>query len=229
MVPGAMCTVLGLVIVGFGLGAYAQESDGAGPKLVPLPIELPKAMFLGTPKDIKTDNLEPVTGKKRPQFLAPEGATNVAFEKKVSASDEDPIIGEIEMVTDGDKEAPEGSFVEFGWGPQWIQVDLGEVCEIYAILVWHYHAEARVYRDVIVRLSDDEDFITNVRTVFNNDHDNSSGLGVGKDKEYIETDEGKLFDAKSAKARFVRLYSNGSTSGDVNHCIEVEVWGKPAS
>lgn len=229
MAPRAMCTVLGLVIVGFGLGAYAQESagDGAGPKLVPLPIELPKAMFMGTPKDIKTDNLEKVTGKKRPPFLAPEGATNVAFEKKVSASDEDPIIGEIEMITDGDKEAPEGSFVEFGWGPQWVQIDLGEVCEIYAILVWHYHAEARVYRDVIVRLSDDEDFITNVRTVFNNDHDNSSGLGVGKDKEYIETDEGKLFDAKSAKSRYVRLYSNGSTSSDVNHCIEVEVWGKP--
>ena len=230
MAPRAMCTVLGLVIVGLGLGAYAQDStgDAAGPKLAPLPIELPKAMFMGTPKDIKTDNLEKVTGKKRPPFLAPEGATNVAFEKKVSASDEDPIIGEIEMITDGDKEAPEGSFVEFGWGPQWVQIDLGEVCDIYAILVWHYHAEARVYRDVIVRLSDDEDFITNVRTVFNNDHDNSSGLGVGKDKEYIETDEGKLFDAKSAKSRYVRLYSNGSTSSDVNHCIEVEVWGKPA-
>ena len=229
MAPRAMCTVLGLVIVGLGLGAYAQDSagDGAGLKLAPLPIELPKAMFMGTPKDIKTDNLEKVTGKKRPPFLAPEGATNVAFEKKVSASDEDPIIGEIEMITDGDKEAPEGSFVEFGWGPQWVQVDLGEVCDIYAILVWHYHAEARVYRDVIVRLSDDEDFITNVRTVFNNDHDNSSGLGVGKDKEYIETDEGKLFDAKNAKSRYVRLYSNGSTSSDVNHCIEVEVWGKP--
>ena len=228
MAPRAVCAVFGLVIVGLSLGACAQDSagDGAGPKLAPLPIELPKAMFLGTPKDIKTDNLEPITGKKRPEFFAPEGATNVAFEKKVSASDEDPIIGEIEMITDGDKEAPEGSFVEFGWGPQWVQVDLGEVCEIYAILVWHYHAEARVYRDVIVRLSDDEDFITNVRTVFNNDHDNSSGLGVGKDKEYIETDEGKLFDAEKAKARFVRLYSNGSTSSDVNHAIEVEIWGK---
>jgi hypothetical protein len=229
MAPRAMCTVLGLMIVGLALGAYAQDSadDDAQPVMKPLPIVLPKAMFMGTPKDIKTDNLEKITGKKRPPFLAPEGAINVAFEKRVSASDEDPIIGEIEMITDGDKEAPEGSFVEFGWGPQWVQIDLGEVSEIYAILVWHYHAEARVYRDVIVRLSDDEDFISNVRTVFNNDHDNSSGLGVGKEKEYIETDEGKLFDAKSAKSRYVRLYSNGSTSSDVNHCIEVEVWGKP--
>ncbi len=228
--PRAICMVLGLVIVGFGLAAYAQDSagDNAGPKLVPLPIELPKAMFIGTPKDIKTANQEKPTGKPRPPFLAPEGATNIGFEKDVSASDNDPIIGEIEMVADGDKEAPEGSFVEFGPGLQWVQIDLGEVSEIYAIVVWHYHAEARVYRDVVVRLSDDEDFITNVQTLFNNDHDNSSGLGVGKDKEYIETNDGKLVDAKGAKGRYVRLYSNGSTSSDVNHCIEVEVWGKPA-
>jgi len=224
-----MCVFLGLAMIGIGLAAYAQDSPGdkAQSVMKPLPIKLPKAVFRGTPKDIKTPNLEKITGRKRRPFPAPEGATNVAFEKKVSASDEDPIIGEIEMITDGDKEAAEGSFVEFGWGPQWVQIDLGEVCEIYAIVVWHYHLEARAYRDIIFRLSDDEDFITNVRTLFNNDHDNSSGLGVGKDKEYIETNDGKLVDAKGAKARYVRLYSNGSTSSDVNHYIEIEVWGKP--
>ena len=231
MTSRASCTVLGLVMMGFGLAAYGQNSAGDETTQVmkPLPIELPKAMFVGTPKNIKTPNLErsKPANWKRPPFMAPESATNVALGKKVSASDEDPIIGEIEMITDGDKEAAEGSFVELGWGPQWVQIDLGEVCEIYAIVIWHYHAEARVYRDVIVRLSDDEDFITNVRTLFNNDHDNSSGLGVGKDKEYIETNAGKLIDAKSAKARYVRLYTNGSTSSDVNHYIEVEVWGKP--
>jgi len=234
MAPRAMCVFLGLTMAGIALGVCAQDSAGdkAAPVMKPLPIKLPKAVFRGTPKDIKTPNLEKVTGRQRGPVLAPEGAINVAFEKKVSASDEDPIIGQIEMITDGDKEAPEGSFVEFGWGPQWVQIDLGEVCEIYAIVVWHYHLEARVYRDVIFRLSDDEDFITNVRTLFNNDHDNSSGLGVGKDKEYIETNDGKLVDAKDAKgrypkARYVRLYSNGCTSSDVNHYIEVEVWGKP--
>jgi len=42
-----------------------------------------------------------------------------------------------------------------------------------------------------------------VTTVFNNDHDNTSGLGAGKDKEYIETFDGKLFDPKGVKARYV--------------------------
>ena len=41
--------------------------------------------------------------------------------------------------------------------------------EIYAIVVWHYHGEARVYHDVVVQLADDSDFIENVQTIFNND------------------------------------------------------------
>jgi len=75
-------------------------------------------------------------------------------------------------------------------------------------------------------VADDADFNVNVRTLFNNDHDNSAGLGIGKDKEYIETYMGKLVDAKGVKARYIRLYSNGSTGSDMNHYIEVEVFGK---
>ena len=96
-----------------------------------------------------------------------------------------------------------------------------------AILAWHYHSQARVYRDVIVQVSDDPAFKTGVTTVFNNDHDNSSKLGAGKDKEYIEVAEGRLFDPKGAKARYVRLYSNGNTTNDLNHYVEVEVYGLP--
>jgi len=81
---------------------------------------------------------------------------------------------------------------------------------------------------VVAQVADDPDFITNVRTLFNNDIDNSAGLGVGKDMHYTETNEGKLIDAKSIKARYVRLYSNGSTANDLNHYIEVEVFAKPA-
>ena len=52
-----------------------------------------------------------------------EGAT-------VTASDEAPIIGELAMVTDGDKEGADGSFVEFGPGVQWVQIDLGaDACD----------------------------------------------------------------------------------------------------
>ena len=81
---------------------------------------------------------------------------------------------------------------------------------------------------MVIQVAADADFITNVRTIFNNDHDNSSGLGLGQDKEYWETYEGKLIDAKGVVARYVRLYSKGSTADDQNHYTEVEVYGLPA-
>jgi hypothetical protein len=92
--------------------------------------------------------------------------------------------------------------------------------------MWHFHGEARVYRDVVVQVADDADFIKGVRTIFNNDRDNSSGLGLGKDREFFESAEGKLVNMKGVKARYVRLYSKGNTSDDQNHYTEVEVYGK---
>ena len=195
---------------------------------VPLPIVLPKPMFVGTPTNIKVANLEKVSGKPRAPFYAPAGCVNLAAEKVVSSTDELPIIGEIEMITDGDKEAADGSYVELGPFQQHITVDLEKECEIYAVLMWHYHKQARVYFDVIVQTSDDADFITNVKTLFNNDIDGTAGLGIGTDMHYIETSDGRLVNGKGTRARYVRLYSNGSNANDLNNYIEVEIWGKPA-
>ena len=76
--------------------------------------------------------------------------------------------------------------------------------------------------------ADDPDFIENVRTLFNNDQDNSSGLGVGTDREFFETFEGKLINAKGVKARYVRTYSKGSSESALNEYTEVEVYGRLA-
>ena len=198
-------------------------------KLAPIEIKLPKPVFIGTPKNVPAGTtVEKPAGKLREPFMAPEGTTNVAAKKPVTSSDSQPTIGELEMLTDGDKEATDGSFVELGQGLQWVQVDLQAECNTYAVVVWHYHQEPRVYHDVVVQVADDADFITNVQTVFNNDPDNSAGLGIGKDREYFETYEGKLIDTKGVKGRYVRLYSKGSTANDQNHYIEIEVYGKPA-
>ena len=87
----------------------------------------------------------------------------------------------------------------------------------------------RPRRETIVQktpqVASDRDFI-NAQTIFNNDHDNSSGLGVGEDMHYTETAEGNLIDAKGVRGRYVRLYSNGNSSNDSNHYIEVEVFGR---
>jgi hypothetical protein len=216
-----------LILLGLGLtlvqaGVSLQEE---GKEL--LKLQLPKPMFVGTPRNIRTPNLEPVTGKSRGPFYVPVGTALLSKGRPVTSSDREPIIGELGFVTDGQKSGEDGYFVELGPGPQWVQIDLGRPCELYAVLVWHYHSQARVYRDVVVQVSDDKDFVTGVTTIFNNDHDNSSGLGVGKDKEYIETNEGKLIDPKGAKARYIRLWSGGNTSNDMNHYVEVEVYGLP--
>jgi hypothetical protein len=178
---------------------------------------------------MQVPNLEKPLGKPRPPFLAPKGAKNLAFEKPVSSSDEEPVIGELELITDGDKEATDGSYVELGPFVQHVTIDLQQMADIYAIVFWHYHKQARVYYDVIVQLADDANFTKNVRTVYNNDHDNSAGKGVGKDMHYVETAEGRLIDAKGERARYVRLYSNGNTGNDLNHYIEVDVYGIPAT
>ena len=76
-------------------------------------------------------------------------------------------------------------------------------------------------------MSDDPEFLTGVTTVFNNDSDNSAGLGAGKDRAYIESYEGKLIRITGATGRYVRLYSNGNSTNKLNHYIEVEVFGQP--
>ncbi len=218
-----------MVFIGvIGIGTFLEqlpELNGVN-GLVAVHRALPKPMFVGTPQDTRVPNLEKPLGKLRPPFLAPVGTKNVAFEKLVASSDEEPIIGEIEMITDGDKEAADGSYVELGPFLQHVTIDLGAMHEIYAIVVWHYHKQARVYFDVVVQAADDPDFITNVRTLLNNDVDNSAGFGLGKDMHYTETNEGRLIDAKGVRARYVRLYSNGNTGNDLNHYIEAAVYGK---
>jgi hypothetical protein len=196
-------------------------------ELVPIEINLPYPMFVGTPKDFDVPNLEDPLGTPRPPFLVPTGTENVALDMLVESSDNEPIVGDVELITDGDMEAYDGSFVEFGAGTQNITIDLENRHEIYAILIWHFHKKARVYKDVIVQVSDDPDFVIGVETLFNNDNDNSSGLGVGKDLHYVETHEGKLIDGRGIQGQYVRLYSNGNTSNELNHYIEVAVYGIP--
>jgi hypothetical protein len=226
----ALAALAGLGIPAGSLPAQtpAKAPAGGADKLVPIVIQLPKPMFEGTPQNLTVPNLQKPLGRPRDPFLAPAGVTNVAKGKKVTSSDQDPVIGEIEQVTDGDKKGADGSFVELGPGVQHVTIDLGAPHEIFAILFWHFHRNARVYFDVVVQVADDPDFKKGVRTLFNNDHDNTSKLGAGTDLNYVETSEGKLVDAKGSRARYVRLYSKGNNANELNHYVEVEVFGRPA-
>jgi len=203
--------------------AFAAAADE-----MPLTIDLPKPLFVGTPRPVKLDNLEKPRTGKRPDIMVPAGTVLLSRDKPVTSSDSFPIIGELEFVTDGDKEGVDGTFVELGPRLQWVQIDLEQPAAIAAIVVWHFHAQARVYHDVVVQVADDEAFTENVHTLFNNDHDNSAGLGAGTDFAYVETNEGRLIEGKGVVGRYVRLYSNGNTTDELNHYVEAEVFGTPA-
>jgi len=228
--------VMVLLAMLLGMTSCKKESPEPNPTKtiaktdqIVLQFELPEPMFDGTPPDLRDiENLEIKSKGKRSSFLVPLGTENIALGKPVTSTDNEPIIGEIEMITDDDKEAMDGSYVELGPLKQSVTVDLGDTFNVNAIVLWHYHKQARIYFDVIVQISEDPDFI-NTTTLFNNDIDNSLGLGIGLDKLYVESNKGKLIDAKGDVARYVRLYSNGNSSNDMNHYIEVAVYGKPAS
>ena len=189
--------------------------------------DFPKPMFIGTP--IPAGDIPNLESASKPvlEFPAPKGTTNLAKGKTVTSSDPAPIIGDLTLVTDGDADGADGSFVELAPGHQWVQIDLGAAATIHKILAWHYHKNSVVYFDVNVQVSDDPEFKSGVTTLYNTDHDNSSGLGAGGDKVWVQTNHGRLIDGKGTKARYVRLYSNGNTGSELNHYCEVAVYGTP--
>lgn len=193
---------------------------------VPLKTELPPPVLVGTPVPIKLPNLEPKPADIT--LMVPAGTANLALNKAVTSSDMEPLLGELEYITDGDKCGDEGCFVELGPGKQWVQIDLEASATIHAVWVWHFHSQSRAYLDVVVQISDDPDFISGVTTIFNNDHDNTSGLGAGKDFAYLETHRGRLMPAPEGgvKGRYVRLYSAGNTTNNLNHYVEIDVFGQ---
>ena len=214
-----------LIVAAFAVSAIALcAQDKVAVKFV-----LPAPHSSGTPKDIKSANLEPDPGpgKLRAPIMVPVG-----FDKKLTKEDtkvttsDEAITGDNEYVVDGDKTPDATCMLQLPAGLQWVQLDLGAEHVVSAVCVWHDQGDERVYKDVIVQLSNDEKFKEGVTTIFNNDHDNTAKLGVGKDKEYRERNDGRPMDGKLTKARYVRCYSNGSTSEPVNNYVEIEVFGK---
>jgi len=214
---------------GFILSLASVSMSRADEDSVPLPIKLPKAVFAGTAANVKAGpNVEKISEKKRATPMVPKGTVNLALHKKVTSSAA-PFSGTLDQITDGDKEAKEDTAVELKPKVQWVQIDLGAASPLSYIAIWHFHLEPIIFHCVVVQTSNDPNFVEGVTTVFNNDVENLAGLGIGKDKEYFETNEGKLIDAKGVKARYVRLYSKGSTYRDpLNRYTEVEVYGLPA-
>lgn len=217
-------SVFGVMLIAALLAPEALAEDD----MEAIEIKLPEPFFGGTPLDYWGENLEPPSFKDREPFMAPKGTTVISRGKPVTSSFKDPLHGELKQIVDGNKDYARSSLVELGEGVQWVQIDLEAEYKVYAILVWHFHEGKRVYFDIVAKASNDPEFKEDVTAVYNNDHDNSAGLGVGKDKEYIEDEKGRLMDAKGVQARYLRFYSQGNTANDLNNYVEIEVFGMPA-
>ncbi|MCJ8014490.1 discoidin domain-containing protein [Paenibacillus sp. KQZ6P-2] len=152
----------------------------------------------------------------------PPDSNNAAFGLNPSTS---ASFKNLVLITDGDK-SDSNKFSDSypNNGLQWIKFDLEQSYNINKIKLWHYFGDTRRYHDVIVQLSNTADFSSGVTTVFNNDADNSAVQGVGTDAEYIETSSGKDITFPNVNARYVRLWSNGSTANGSNHYVEVEIY-----
>src|ERR1051326_6144497 len=178
--PKAMGRWLALSLPNYliALAALSCSNAAEAPKdsasMVPLMLKLPPPAFKGTPKDLQLSSyVEPLSDKPRPPMMVPAGLKNVALGKKLTSSDTNATATVREKSTDGDKVSSDQSIIFLRRGTQWVQMDLGSPHEIFAIVIWHAHNTAKVYRDVIVKIADDPDFTKDVRTLFNNDQDNS--------------------------------------------------------
>lgn len=218
---------------GQGAGAEprtAERKDGGGPAVAEGE-GTPGHRDSGSPREMGTPRVRRDAGGEHPGAgfgppAAARGAPNVALHKPVTSSCE-AFLGILDWITDGDREPGGGSFVELGRpGLQWVQIDLKARHRIRAVVVWHHLGGRRAYHDVVVQVSDDAAFERGVQTLFNNDQDNSASLGVGQDREYVESRGGLVIIPVGAAGRYVRLYSSGSTYGARNHYVEVEVYGR---
>src|ERR1700679_1762468 len=106
-----ICSLVAAFVVAAS-AALAQDK-------VPLKTQLPRPLFVGTPVPLNVTNLEPPTKGKRPDFYVPAATVNRPRNKKVTASDNNPDVGTLDMIVDGDKDGSEGSWVELGPGKQW--------------------------------------------------------------------------------------------------------------
>jgi len=184
----------------------------------------------GNPRGIRPPHLR-AEGQQRPPFLVRPGMANLALYKPVTYSEGEPLIGDLDQITDGLKKSGRFDYVEFDPGLGWLQVDLGEVRAIHAVVLWHFYKNPTIYNDVIVRVADDDKFTRNVRTLSNNDHDNSSGLGKGADEAFYTRWWGEIADARGAghdgtPARYVRVYTADGMEGERPRFVEIAVYGE---
>jgi hypothetical protein len=193
--------------------------------------QLPPPFFTGSPTfafGLNSPELEGRLEKNPPivtQILIPEASRLISQGCPVSSSTVQPFVGEFSFVTDGEVVGEDGYYVELDPGIQWIEIDLGKFHRIDALWIWRFFKMPVCYLDVVIAVDVKQDF-TKPQILFNSDRDNNIGFGHGNDLLYVETNFGRSLVVNRACGRYVRLYSRGRDRDEMNHYIEVAVYGR---
>ena len=170
-------------------------------------------------------------------------AKNIAKDANVTAKwtkdDTDAAKGgdrPMTMAVDGTKNT--NNYAEFGADNRressYMQVDLGDVCDVNSLSLYRYWGDGRTYGDTVVAVAEKEtDFKEGKATiVYNADEGNVHKLNKegqsNFDTDYTETAKGKSWTLPAGtKAQFVRVYMYGRANNDTttNHVVELEVYG----
>lgn len=171
-----------------------------------------------------------------------EDRVNLAKDKTVTSSQKPD---DIENLTDGllfDMAGTDTPFTARVSGNELnLKFDLGEVYDIDAISFTMFSRaygtddkeanKFRAYRDIVIEVSNDEEFKTGVKTVYNSDKDNTLELGSGNDEMHYSTDLGyDIVLDTPVTGRYVRITSGAFDNfiGDKESSVninELEVFG----
>ena len=150
---------------------------------------------------------------------------------KVTSLNDRPLT----RIVNGNKSS--GDYAEFSLDQpesvsSYLQLDLGAVYNLSEIKAWFYADGTRVYKNVVVLISETEEFEEDDYTVvFNGDPNNVHNLGLeaGTEITDAETTAGRTYAVDNVNARYVRFYMYGSTAAHKqNHVAEIEVYGVEA-
>ena len=145
------------------------------------------------------------------QYVISDGAQNVALGKPVVFTGNTETfqgIANASLVNDGYFDAY-NVFGSTDGQPCFAVIDFEKEYMIDRVVVKAWHDWA--FTDVIVQLSESADFTSGVYTVFNNDTDNSVGVGAGTDGAYIENPSGgHSFTFAPVRARYMRFYNQSA-------------------
>lgn len=190
-------------------------------------------------KDINKINEAAIAVNAAYKTLVPQIYKNLAYEKTITAAWMDGTTTNVTNAGSPLSNAVDGKYNDaakhaiFGKDGVddgvYIQIDLGEQCDITNVKLWRYWSDDRTYKTTALVVSDTDQF-ENKQVLYYSGESDIYNLGVTPTEElYMETSDGKvLYDGQIVTGRYVRLYMHGKVADTAteNHVVELQVNGK---